>query len=235
MFKDILQNGQLIDVINYFTEAFDNYHLKEKDDQNMWFYARKCVDYNRLDIMQILLDTYYYNVCENDASILKYCIVNGSVEMFLLLNSYRSYSKNTINDNKLLIYAYQNYNPDMVKILLDNCSNVNLDDALIQTMRGIKVIKIEFNKKFANINIPKYHQILLQLINAGCDVNYQNGLALKIAIACDDYESAKILLDNGANINNFNQEKSDVNTMYSLLINYGIDPQALYIFKQNKK
>jgi len=167
------------------------------------------------------------NFKKGNEPLIEYLVRNG-----LNVNQkchYNVSSKNTFST--FLVYACENENLDLVKLLVEHGANVNLVD---ENGYSPLISACAYN----NSNIAKY------LIEHGADINqsfflntplnivYQNGTPLTIACRNGNEDIALCLLEHGANVNDKDRsgctpisyacKKGNVNII-RFLMNYGAD------------
>lgn len=174
--------------------------------------AKCCVKYGRLSLLEILLNKYSYDINFEDGILILMSVHNRwqYITNFLL-------RKNINIDNcldKLFLIACQNFDTDLLQLLITKGCDINYDDGFLlsEACAKAKLLFVEYlikngmdpNYTDHNSYTPCYYalknghlDIVKYLFSVGANIHNKN--FLKIAIEKNYYDIVKFLLENGAN------------------------------------
>jgi hypothetical protein len=179
-YANIAMKANKIDVFDYFMNL---YHDKNPGIA----YVAQHSPSEFTNLIELIIDSkkvHYINILEN------YCLFNCHDYLTSYIRSSDMIGRGLINRD----------NDDMINFILDNfplASHVDNDHSNVDNK------KIDINKLLLEAckrnNIEK--NIIINLVNRGADVNYNNSFALEFLIEREDLEMTKFLLDKGAKLN----------------------------------
>ena len=211
--------------------------------------------YGKIEIIKMLHNDFGLDIAGNSSMFVK-LVKNYPHEFMIELLIDLGIDVN-VDDGKLLMISCRYKFVDNVKLLLDLGVNPNIRDgkALIKTLIKAErwlsgtsenivhaIVELLFQYGFSQIHkdalvicVSKgYSDIAKFLLEAGVDVNAEHGAALIRATSDKKYKLIELLLNYGADINCFNDEKNQQkysNDLYEkyvavhdLLVDQGVDP-----------
>lgn len=207
------------------------------------------IENNDIDLIKFILEHYSYECFDLD-KLLETASYDGHYDIIKFLLDNGAHVK-----TKALIYACDRNCLEIVKLLLDNISEITQVDyiqAFIEscTYGYIDIVKYlldncesrNFNKKDiiqTEDNRPLvfacqfgYISQVESFIKNGADVNARNGSALEHACHKGNYDIAKLLIDNGADVKNNNALMHAYKNNYPHIIKLLLD-NGSYIYKNN--
>ena len=232
---DIFKNGNETDFHNIIQKEGDS------DLTNMNTFARWCIEFDKLPMMKMLIETYHFDPSQNNNDIMDDSARIGSSAMTQLLRDYLvdEINEKNINERSLIVSCSAG-NFENVKLLLNYGLDPNLKNGqLLKIALESSTYSCKYDPDYIQSN---NYRVIKLLIESGCDINCQDGLPLKLAIKHHNYEVTKLLLTSGANVdyinnnnNNDNNINNNTNKLYELLFQHNVDPIAILNLIVNNK
>lgn len=129
----------------------------------------------------------------------------GTNKIKQLLRYDEDVNKLYYNGNTLLIIACDYKNLYLVKDLIANGANVN-----IQNNNGKTALMFICSEYYSAGDLGYIYLIIKELINAGANVNLKDNDGKPTLLYCNEYESVKMLINAGADLNSKDRNGDDI-------------------------